>query len=254
MERLFYASGRYAADLAALIVVLAIQAFGAWLLWRRSSSRSARRAIVTGMLVSYAVLGFGFLLRFDRIGEHFSPWWPSWGRGLAVMWGFLSVLWSGALLISRWCLTVREAHSSGRRSFLRVARAVVFCGPAAAVGYGVFIERLDLRLREQKLVFPDLPKDLDGLRLVQLSDIHLSPFLSERELAHAVDMANETRAHIALVTGDLITSGGDPVDACLGQLARLRTDAGVFGCMGNHEIYANVEKYVQQAGARLGMN
>ena len=50
---------------------------------------------------------------------------------------------------------------------------------------------------------------------MQLTDIHLSPFLSERELARAVDMANETRAHLALVTGDLITASGDPLDACL---------------------------------------
>ena len=101
-------------------------------------------------------------------------------------------------------------------------------------------------------MFPDLPKDLDGLRLVQLTDIHLSPFLSERVLARAVDMANETRAHLALVTGDLITAHGDPLDACLHQLSRLRADAGVFGCLGNHEIYANAEDYVEQQGARLG--
>jgi hypothetical protein len=60
-----------------------------------------------------------------------------------------------------------------------------------------------------------LPKELDGLRIAQLTDIHLSPFLSERDLARAVDMANETRPHLALVTGDLITSAQDPLDDCL---------------------------------------
>jgi len=129
----------------------------------------------------------------------------------------------------------------------------MFCGPALAIGYGVFIQRFDLRLREQKLVFPDLPEDLDGLRLVQLTDIHLSPFLSENELARAVDMANETKAHIALVTGDLITYSGDPLDACLRQLARLKSDAGTFGCMGNHEFYAGAENYVEHNGALLGL-
>jgi len=102
------------------------------------------------------------------------------------------------------------------------------------------------------LMFPDLPQDLHGLRLVQLTDIHLSPFLSERDLARAVDMANETRAHLALVTGDLISTARDPLDTCLRQLSRLRTEAGVFGCMGNHEIYASAEDYVEQQGARMG--
>lgn len=243
---------RYQTDLAVLFAVMALQAWGAWMLWRGASSGRVRQAIMAGTLVSYAVLLFGFLVRFNRIGKYFPKSWPSWGRGMAITWAFLSVLLVGALLASRW-LRVRKEHSSARRVFLRTAQAALFCGPAAVVGYAVFIERFDLRIREQKLVFPDLPKDLEGLRLVQLTDIHLSAFLSEREVARAVDMANETKAHIALVTGDLITYEGDPLDACLGQLARLRADAGIFGCMGNHERYANVEDYVEHSGARLGM-
>jgi predicted MPP superfamily phosphohydrolase len=66
-------------------------------------------------------------------------------------------------------------------------------------------------------------------------------------------MANETRAHIALVTGDLITTARDPLDSCLDGLKTLRADAGVFGCMGNHEAYARVQQYVEQAGARQGL-
>jgi predicted MPP superfamily phosphohydrolase len=77
--------------------------------------------------------------------------------------------------------------------------------------------------------------------------------LTEKEFARAIDMANETRAHIALVTGDLITRMGDPLEACLRQLARLRTDAGMLGCLGNHEIYTNTEDYVTQQGQRIGI-
>jgi predicted MPP superfamily phosphohydrolase len=169
------------------------------------------------------------------------------------VWAFLSVFLVAALMISRWGLRLRPEHSPARRAFLLTTRAALLCAPAAVTGYGVFIQRFALSLREQELKFPGLSKDLDGLRLVQLTDIHLSPFLSERELARAVDMANEIRAHLALVTGDLITTARDPLDACLRQLARLRTEGGVFGCLGNHEIYADAEDYVEQHGARLGL-
>jgi len=91
------------------------------------------------------------------------------------------------------------------------------------------------------------------LRIVQLTDIHLSSFLPESVLARAVDMANETKAHIALVTGDLISFQGDPLDTCLKHLARLRGEAGAFGCLGNHEIYAQTEDYTTEAAARFGM-
>jgi len=104
-----------------------------------------------------------------------------------------------------------------------------------------------------KVPIPNLPKALDGLRIVQVTDIHLSPFLSEREFARAIDMANETRAHLALVTGDLISRHGDPLDACLAQLARLRAEAGVLGCLGNHEVYTRTEDYVTSQGRRIGI-
>jgi hypothetical protein len=55
------------------------------------------------------------------------------------------------------------------------------------------------------------------------------------------------------VTGDLISTANDPLDACLDALARLRAESGIFGCMGNHEIYANSEEYTQVQGARRGM-
>jgi predicted MPP superfamily phosphohydrolase len=129
----------------------------------------------------------------------------------------------------------------------------VIASPLIATGYGVFVQRDNFRVREVKVHIPRLRKELDGLKIVQLSDIHLSPFLSERELARTIDMANETKAHIAVVTGDLITGYRDPLDACIRQLGRLRADAGVIGCLGNHETYARVERYTTEQAARFGV-
>jgi hypothetical protein len=185
--------------------------------------------------------------------RYFPPWWLGWGRGLIIAWALVSVLLVLALGVSQILPKSRTAHSPGRRNFLRVAHLALFGAPAAAVGYGVFIERLDMKFREQSIQVPGLHPDLDGLRLVQLTDIHLGVFLPDRAVERAVGMANETRAHIALVTGDLISFRGDPLDACLDRLARLRSDAGTFGCMGNHEIYAESEDYTAEQGARQGM-
>ena len=96
--------------------------------------------------------------------------------------------------------------------------------------------------------------DLEGLRIVQITDIHMGAFLSERDMERIVGMANETRANLAIMTGDLVTRVGDPVEVCLKQLARVKADAGMIGCLGNHEIYADVEDYVEQRGARLGID
>lgn len=242
-------------DLILLGAVVLVQATGAGLLlWGPAGVRLLRLrwAVLAGTILSALILMGGFLLRFARVNRHFPPWWVGWGRGAIFTWAFISVFLVAAILISRRWLRAQSEHSPARRAFLYTTRTALLFTPAIVTGYGVFIQRVNLSLREQDLMFPGLPQDLHGLRLVQLTDIHLSPYLSERELARAVDIANETRAHVALVTGDLISTSLDPLDTCLRQLSRLRADAGVFGCLGNHEIYANAEEYVEQQGALLG--
>ena len=158
------------------------------------------------------------------------------------------------------CLAVRALRKhlnaetdGGRRRALNLAGTLAVASPFAALGYGALVQRTDFRVKEIDVPLPGLPNDLDGLRMLQLSDIHLSPFLSERELARVIDAANELRPNLAVVTGDLITGPGDPLDACIRQLARLKADAGVFGCMGNHERFARVEDYTARAAAAAGI-
>ena len=254
---LLSAGARNLPDLALLALVLAAQAGGAFLLLRGPAAHCqtwVRRLIVVSTGLSGIVLILGFLLIFERVERHFNVWTGSWIRGSAMIWAFLSVLWTGAWLVWRALSPiVKPAHSPGRRKLFNLAGAALFAAPVAELGYGIFVQRMNIRLREQKIAIPDLAEDLDGLRIVQLTDIHLSPFLSERELAHAVAMANETNAHLALVTGDMISVHRDPLDTCLKHLAGLHSEAGIFGCLGNHEVYALAEDYATEQGARLGI-
>jgi predicted MPP superfamily phosphohydrolase len=141
----------------------------------------------------------------------------------------------------------------GRREVLNVTGNALMAAPFAVMGYGALVQRTDFRVREIDLSFPDLPADLENLRILQLSDVHLSAFLSEGEFARVIDASLELRPHLAVMTGDLISGPQDPLDACIRQLARLKADAGIYGCMGNHERYAKVERYTEQAAARYGI-
>lgn len=207
-----------------------------------------RTAIVLATAVSIVLQGFGYVLEFQRVLQYFPVWWSTWLACAALVEEmFLIGIYCGLLVWSK-----ASEFQAPRRVFLQAAGAALCITPMAGTAFGI-VTRNRFRVSEVKIPIPNLPKDLDDLRIVQVTDIHLSPFLSEREFARVVDMANETRPHLALVTGDLITRRGDPLDACLRQLARLRAEAGVLGCLGNHEVYARVENYVTTEARRIGI-
>jgi predicted MPP superfamily phosphohydrolase len=228
-----------------LILGLGLQVLTLGLLAER---RVSRPLLLVAGLASTVLLVLGYLLEFQRVLRLFPVWWSTWLECASILETISLIGFSLALLAWR----KRAEFRPTRRNFLEAAAAGLAIAPLAGAGFGI-LESGRLQLTEVNIPIPNLPKDLDGLRIVQVTDIHLSPFLSEREFARAVDMANETRAHVALVTGDLISRVGDPLDACLRQLARLRADAGVLGCLGNHEVYTGTEDYVTAQGRRIGI-
>jgi hypothetical protein len=210
--------------------------------------RVGRRALWACGGISTALLVLGYLLEFHRVLRYLPVEWSTWLECASIFETICLIGFYFALMA--WPKST--GYRPARRVFLQTAATGLAMAPIAAAGFGI-LQRGRMQVTEVKIPIRKLPKDLDGLRIVQVTDIHLSPFLSEREFARAVDMANETRAHIGLVTGDLISRPGDPLDACLRQLSRLRAEAGVLGCLGNHEVYTKTEDYVTAEGRRIGI-
>jgi predicted MPP superfamily phosphohydrolase len=140
-----------------------------------------------------------------------------------------------------------------RRRFVQTATAVAGAAPFVGFAYGFAVERWQFRVREQDLLLEALPAELEGLRIAQLSDIHIGSFMPVREIRRAVGMANELRADLTVVTGDFLTEAGDPLEACIAELAQLRAPLGVWGCNGNHEIYARAEAPAAELFSSYGM-
>ena len=239
-------------DLALLALALCAQ----WWLSGRLLDRltgAARYAVAGLAVVSIIWIVFGFLFGiplFYRLLP--SRDWVEWLRAGALVWATLGVCATAADVAAIWW-TRGRSFDAGRRRLLLAARAAAVAAPAMAIGYGVFIERSRFRMTEVDVPVKNLPADLNGLRLVQITDIHMGPYLQRRDVERAVAMANETRPHLALVTGDLITMRRDPLDSCVDALAKLRADAGVLGCLGNHEIVGRCEAEAASLGAAAGI-
>lgn len=221
--------------------------------WREGLTEGQRRAAV----VMISVLWFCCLLDIvaQNVPMHFLRFVPAWVRGVAyeigTTWGITSAVSLVVYFVVRLALNRSGMEFSlARRVVLRTAVVAPFAG----VAFGGIVERTNFHVREIDLPVPGLHPDLEGFRIVQLSDLHVSPFLSVRDAARVVDMANELRPHLAVVTGDLISEIGDPLDETIRELARLRADTGILGCMGNHEYYARCQRYATDQAAKYGID
>jgi len=148
---------------------------------------------------------------------------------------------------------VEMVRDPSRRYFFRTATALAGATPFLSAVYGFAAERLDYQVHRIEIPIPNLPSALDGMQIMQISDIHLSGYMTRSEVRRAVDMANELRADLAVVTGDFITGSSDPIADCIDEVRRLGAPLGVWGCNGNHEIYAKAEDAAQELFAQAGM-
>jgi len=243
-------------DFAVLVFSLSVQVFLGREIYLRLAARFGRRA-AAGITAAFAlVIVVGTFSGYPELVSRFHlPRGPvALFGGITHLWLYTSAAaWAVHAAFHAFSRRISTPFDPSRRRLLNAASGSLVAAPFVVVGYGALVQRTDFRVREIDIPIPDLAPDLQGLRLLQLTDIHLSVFLNEHELARVIDAANHTRAHVALVTGDLISTLGDPLDACLRQVARLRPDTAILGCMGNHEGYARAEDYAAREGARLGI-
>jgi len=140
-----------------------------------------------------------------------------------------------------------------RRHFFKAASAVAGATPFLGAVYGFAAERLNYQVRRIEIPIANLPDALDGMKIAQLSDIHLSGYISRDDVRRAVDMANDLSADLSVVTGDFITGASDPLVECIEEVRKLVAPLGIYGCNGNHEIYAKAEDEAERLFAQAGM-
>lgn len=119
-----------------------------------------------------------------------------------------------------------------RRAFLRGAATLVAL-PAAGTAWAREIEPFWLDLHEVPLTIKGLPRAFHGLRLAQLTDLHMDAHVPVAYLRRVIERVNAARADLVLVTGDVVNHTMDWIDASAQLLAELH--APTFVSFGNHD-------------------
>ena len=128
------------------------------------------------------------------------------------------------------------ASAISRRRLLRATKTVVVTGAAAgALGYPIAWEPRRYVVSRRTFPLRGLPPSLDGLRIVQLTDIHLGPWLSESYVRRIVESANALDPDVITLTGDYVLHSPEYITPVAGILAGLRAKVGIVGVLGNHD-------------------
>src|SRR6267142_5961879 len=100
-------------------------------------------------------------------------------------------------------------------------------------------EPFRLTIEHHQIHLKRLPPAFDGFRIVQLSDIHHSPFTSRAQIERAVETANSLQPDIVALTGDYISKERQYAAPCAELLGKLRARYGIFAVLGNHDHWTD---------------
>lgn len=256
-----------------LIIFIASQIY--WLLrartlaWKFVRTTSGRVLLGAAALIVYLGL---LAVNFEWLGRGNSPTRMTPFEALLVApflwWVFSSIVAFLVVMLFRTVrivagLTARKRRKSvraaespaseSRRQFLERTSAAASAAPFLAGAYGLLYGRLNLETTETRIRLPRLPRAFEGFRIGQLSDIHIGPFMSDVEIRKYVRIANALKPDLFVLTGDFITWDPSTQQAVVDVLAGLKAPFGIFGCLGNHEVWSRTEDSITSLFAHAGI-
>jgi len=201
-------------------------------------TRTLPRAWATPLAAfAYTWMGMGFLLTVAFLAVDLLRLAST---GLTALWAWLSPAEGGDV-------------DEGRRLFL----AQGMSGTAALVaagagGIGLRQGLGDVEVKEVPVRLERLPRELSGLTIAQLTDIHIGPLIGRRFVEQVVEKTNAIRPDVVVITGDLVDGRVEELGDHAAPLAKLQARYGVYFVTGNHEYYSGVEPWIEQL-RRMGI-
>lgn len=146
----------------------------------------------------------------------------------------------------RWILSFFSSKSSGmleqtestgisRLKFLNQIAVGAAALPFVSLIYGMVKGGFNYTIHKTKIILPNLPKEFNGLRIVQISDIHSGSFVSTSPFQRAIKMINEQNADIVFFTGDLVNDKASEVEPFMDVFNKIKAPLGVYSTLGNHD-------------------
>ena len=123
-----------------------------------------------------------------------------------------------------------------RRTFMNAIAMSVGGLVLGSVLWGTTKGKFGWRIMNNRLSFDNLPKAFDGVKIVQVSDLHLGSFNNNFEpMEEAVRMINELKPDYIFFTGDMVNAEPSEAEPWIDVFSKLEAKSGKYAILGNHD-------------------
>jgi predicted MPP superfamily phosphohydrolase len=244
-----------------------------YITWRLCSKAAFRRRWKTAMTLGIVVILFmpvmTIMLRrsgIDNPGVHLFTWVGYLGVGfLSFVFSYIvlrDLVWMSyagfkmvQVRLSKLAPTPAESRqidNPSRRGFLvNSMNYGIVAAAALSTGYGIAEAKQTPRVKRVPIKIDHLPPELEGFRIVQITDLHVNPTFRRASVAEIVTVVNTLDADIVVLTGDLVDGSVDQIGYDVAPLKQISSGSGNFFVTGNHEYYSGVIEWIEEV-KRLG--
>jgi predicted MPP superfamily phosphohydrolase len=187
---------------------------------------------------------------------------------LAMSLAYLGYTWMGivflfvaaSLAIDCCRIIIRILRFLLRKKLLQINRKPAFYIPlvfALVISVIGAIEAWDIRIEKVTLAHEKIPASLNGLRVVQISDVHLGLIVRHKRLRKILAAVNKANPDILVSTGDLVDGQINKLEGLAEMLQNIKPRYGKYAVTGNHEFYAGLEDslaFTEKAGFTILRN
>lgn len=235
-----------------------------WWVCARVAKRRGLRWVI-GIFIGAQMLGLGWIVMSRVLRTDWAALLPKFALSAVFIWHFIGLglfvivcaVCLPALVIKVLVRLVRRKDARtpanqnqvSRREFMRFA--AVLAPPIFTISLsGIALAQLN-NFRVRRFVIPirDLPTDLAGTTIAQVSDIHIGRFTSGRVLGRMVEVVNKLDADLVLLTGDLINDALADLNDGLVLVRRMQSRFGSYLIEGNHDLIENGPEFERRVKA-----
>lgn len=127
-------------------------------------------------------------------------------------------------------------NGMSRSEFLSKTGLVVAGLPFVTMNYGMISNNVyDYQVKRRTIYLPNLPKNFDGIKIGQISDVHSGSFYNKTAVQGGVDMLNAEKCDVVFFTGDLVNDRTSEMKDYTNIFDKVKAPLGVFSILGNHD-------------------